>query len=73
MTNSKRMVQLLEKLTPLEIKYMSEKSYKIISMVYFEGKVPTEIAVELKIPEKEVHDALDYGYEAMMHFVRNNY
>lgn len=73
MTNEKRMVQLLEKLTDLEINYMSEKSYKIISMVYFEGKVPTEIAVALKIPEKEVHDALDYGYEGMMHFVKNNY
>ena len=73
MTNSGRMIDLLGKLTNDEINYMSTDSYKIICMVYYEGKTPKQIASELQRPEKEIHDALDYGYKRMAELVERNY
>lgn len=73
MTNPKRMIKLLEKLTKEEIEYMTEDCYDIICKVYYEDKVPKEIAVELSKPESEIHKLLDEGYKAMISIVEENY
>ena len=73
LTNKKKMVNLLEKLTNDEIKYMEEFNFKIICMVYFEGKNPSEIADELCLDSTKIAKALNNGYSKLKTIVKYNY
>ena len=73
MLESKLMRELLPILTNEEKEYIGEEELKYINMIYLESKKPKEIAEELDVEEKLVHQALDRGYESMMDVVRFNY
>jgi hypothetical protein len=73
MCDAESMKKLLLVLTKEEKEEIGEKELEYIMKVYLEGKGPKEIATELGIDEKEIHEGLDRGYERMMWIVRLNY
>ena len=73
MLDDKRMVNLLEKLTPAEKEYITEECLQVIQMVYFEEKKNDEIAQTLGISSKEVGNRLSLGYRMLTDVVQANY
>ena len=73
MLDAKRMVNLLEKLTPAEKEYITEEYLQVIQMVYFEEKKPDEIAQTLGISSEEVGNRLSCGYGMLVDVVQANY
>lgn len=73
MTDSDKMRELLPILKPEEISYIGQFNYDMICKVYKESTNPKKIADELGKEEKEIGDALDTGYEALIHIVIDNY
>ena len=73
MLDPKRMVNLLEKLTPPEKEYITDEYLQVIQMVYYEEKKPEEIAKEIGITSDEVGNRLSWGYTMLVDVVQANY
>lgn len=73
LTNDKRTIRVLDKLTDKEKKYISEESLDYIGQVYFDGKTPKQIAEENHIDPAKVGNALSKGYAHLKDVVRANY
>lgn len=71
------MCKLLYKFSKEEIEYMSMDEYgdtlNMIKRFYPADKSPKDVAIELNMPEDNVHKLLEYGYEKMQKVVICNY
>lgn len=72
-TNDKRLIKLLEKLSDKEIDYLGELNYKIISMVYFENKNPKTISEELNLPINKIGEELTNTFRRLKDIIKTNY
>ena len=73
MLDPEKMKKLMLKINGREKEFVEKLCYDCIYKVYIEGKTPKQIAKELDLPEKDVHDALDLGYERIKHIVWSNF
>ena len=73
MLDPEKMKKLMLKIHGREKEFVEKLCYDCIYKVYIESKSPKQIAKELDLPEKDVHDALDLGYERIKHIVWSNF
>lgn len=65
MTNEEKMKEALKNLTDSEKEYMQDIKYKIISMIYFDGKSPKEVGEELSLSSEEISKYIGNGYRLL--------
>lgn len=65
LADDNRMKELLNNLTPNEISYVGETSFKCIRAVYFDGLKPKDLEKEFNLTEEQVDEALDHGYNTL--------
>ena len=73
LTNSKRLISVLEKLNDKEKEFVKAFNYKVICKVYFEGKNPNQISEELHLDTKKIGKALSDGYGNLKTIIKANY